>query len=84
MAEKLVQLDFLAEQKFAYATNEMQEFKDEARRSIRGLFARYNDLYAALAMQQKLIDKLMFREVVKEDVESPSKISHALLVSTTG
>lgn len=44
MAGKVVQMDFFAKEKLEYQLLEFEDFKKLTEKSIRGLYARYNEI----------------------------------------
>ena len=69
MATKCIQLDFLLSDKESYKNWEIGEFKKKTFKSIRGLFARHNEMKSQILELKKLISDLF-----QYQMETSSKV----------
>ncbi len=58
MSGRIVQFDLFANEKILQQNMEEQQFKKNITKSIRGLFARYNEMEIAILDMHKRLDRV--------------------------
>lgn len=69
MSGKMVQLDMFVSQSTQQKAIDDEEFKKSTRKSIKGLFARYNEMEYILLEMNKTLDKLCDNVYGKKSLE---------------